>query len=289
MPVTWNGSVAVITGGASGIGRAMAEQAASRGARVAIADISEARATAVADEIRATGATACGYACDVSDRDQLYRLAERVRGDLGGVNLLFNNAGVVVTGTIEETTAEDAAWLVSVNLLGAFNGINAFLPMLREARSAGLPAHIVATGSENSLGLPPGVASFYTATKHAVFGLMDALRRDLSDSGIGVSIICPGLVNTNIYDAGRNRAEGFGGPILISAEQADAARQFMARGQDPQLTARLAFEGLERGDFIIVTDPTIAACARLRAEQVEAALQVAEGRSPGDGCANGRG
>jgi len=268
------GAVAVVTGGASGIGRALCAAALARGLRVALVDIEAARAEAAATHLTAEGGEIRPYACDVADAGQLDHLAGLIRRDFGTVNLLFNNAGVIVGGPVEKTLPADALWMLSVNVMGVLHGVQSFLPLLKSARAAGQPAHVINTGSENSLGVPViGPTSVYTATKHAVLGLTDALRRDLAGNGIGVSLLCPGLVRTEIFDARRNRPDQFGGPKRTAPEQAERVRAMMAtEGQDPALTAELCFEGIERGDFLIVTDPAIRGFATKRHSEVEAAL-----------------
>lgn len=270
----WQGLGVVVTGGGSGIGRALALRAGARGAGVAVVDIDLARAEVVAAEITAKGGTAHAYAADVTNAPALAQLAARVRADLGGVNYLFNNAGICVGSTLEKTSLTDAAWLFQVNVLGVINVTQAFLPLLREAEAGQKPAHIISTGSENSLGLPVlGPTSVYTATKHAVLGLMDALRRDLKDSAIKVSVLCPGLVQTDLLDSKRTRPPEFGGPQHASPEQRARLQTFMAaEGQDPALTALLCFAGIARGDFIIPTDPKIRDFATRRHREVETAL-----------------
>ena len=278
--VTWDNGVAVVTGGASGIGRALALALADRGARVAVVDVERDRAASVADEIKARGGTGEAFGCDVSDGARMLALAQQVQTAFGGANFLFNNAGVVVGGTVEDTSPADAQWLFTVNVMGVFNGIKAFLPLLRAARGAGQSAHIVNTGSENSLGLPAlGPNSVYTATKHALLGLTDALRRDLTDTGVGVTLLCPGLVSTDVFDARRNRPDAFGGPQHVPAEQVARIREMMAKsGQDPMLTAELCLEGMERGEFLVITDPNIRAFATKRQGEVDAALDRIDSR-----------
>lgn len=275
-----NQLVAVITGGASGIGRALALRAARRGMAVAIADVEAERAEAVAAEIAADGGSARGYGCDVTKVDQLVILAEAVKLEWGGVNYLFNNAGVAGGGTLEATSAGDANWIMTVNVIGPFHCIQAFLPLLREAAGRGEMAHIINTGSENSVGLPAlGPTTVYTASKHAVLGLSDALRRDLKGSGIQVSVLCPGLVQTEIYDSYRNRPENFGGERRVSEKHAAAVVGIMDKvGQAPEITAEICFDGIDNGEFIIIADPRIREFAEKRHDEVAAALDVADAR-----------
>ncbi|MEY4500429.1 MAG: hypothetical protein RIS52_319 [Pseudomonadota bacterium] len=271
--------VAVVTGGASGIGRAMATKAAERGMAVAIADVEGQRAKSVASEL-GRDADVKGYACDVTDPASLADLAQSVSRDFGGVNYLFNNAGVAAGSTIEATSPADAAWVMSVNFMGVFHGVQAFLPLLKEAVARKQLARIINTGSENSVGLPAlGPTSVYTASKHAVLGLSDALRRDLEESGIAVSILCPGLVQTDIYDSYRNRPADFGGEKRISKRRAEVVIGMMQKaGQSAHITAQLCFDGIDNDEFIITGDPRIRSFAMRRHSEVEAALDRTDAR-----------
>ncbi|MEY4270900.1 MAG: hypothetical protein RLZZ58_2116 [Pseudomonadota bacterium] len=276
--------VTVVTGGASGIGKALAATAAERGMAVAIADVEWERAKSVASELgRDTDVK--GYACDVTDPASVADLAQSVSHDFGGVNYLFNNAGVAAGSTVEATSPADAAWVMSVNFMGVFHGVQAFLPYLKEAVARKQLARIINTGSENSLGLPAlGPTSVYTASKHAVLGLSDALRRDLKESGISVSILCPGLVQTNIYDSYRNRPADFGGGKRISEKRAEAVIGMMKQtGQAAHITAQICFDGIDNDEFIIIADSRVRGFAEKRHAEVEAALGRTDARLAGLG------
>jgi NAD(P)-dependent dehydrogenase (short-subunit alcohol dehydrogenase family) len=268
------GLTAVITGGGSGIGRSLALAAAKRGAQVAIVDIDQGSADNVASEIATHGGLAVGYGCDVSQFDSVVELAQRIQADFLNINLLFNNAGVYVNGPLDKIKPSDAAWLLAVNVLGVVHVTQAFLPALRAASRSGQRAVIVNTGSENSFGVPvAGPHTVYTSTKHAVLGLSDALRKDLEGGGITVSVLCPGVVVTDLFDSRRHRPADFGGPKTIKPEHAKIAREQMQRhGQLPERCAELCFEGLARGDFLIITDPTIRDFYVKRHQEVLAAL-----------------
>ena len=278
--MAWQGARVVVTGGASGIGLALAQRAAHLGARVAVVDITAERAAAAA---AALPAGARGYACDVGDAAAMLTLAETITADFGGIDAVFANAGVALGGTMEALTPENAQWIASVNLFGPINTARAFVPLLRQAAQDGRPARFVITGSEHSLGIPTiGASNMYTASKHAVLGVADVLRSDLADSGVLVSLLCPGLVATHIYDSRAQRGPQFGGPEAITDENRTRIEAYMARnGQDPELTAQLCFEGIERGDFLIITDPRVGVFARRRMAEIEQALAVIEQRLPG--------
>jgi NAD(P)-dependent dehydrogenase (short-subunit alcohol dehydrogenase family) len=264
---------AVITGGAGGIGFAFASALAERGVRLAIADISEEKAQDAAARL---GAAAKGYGCDVTCVESLERLAAAIERDFGHINWLFANAGVAIGGKLTETSLREFEWLFDVNVTGTFRTIQTLFPLLQKSAAKGLPARVVFTGSENSVGLPTtGEMTAYTATKHAVLALADGLRRDLQGSGIDVSIFCPGLVNTGLWDSRRVRQDRYGGSEAMPEQEEEFVKNlFASEGQDPALTARIALEGIDRGDFIIITDPKIRSFATERHGEVERALDA---------------
>jgi NAD(P)-dependent dehydrogenase (short-subunit alcohol dehydrogenase family) len=266
-------NVAVITGGASGIGFALARALVEKGMRVAIADISAERAASAAEAI---GAAAKGYLCDVTDAGSVGELALAIERDFGGINMLFVNAGVAVEGKLPETDPREFEWMFDVNVFGAFRTVLAFMPLLHKAAGQERVARVVFTGSENSLGIPiNGMLTAYTATKHAVLALADGLRRDLQNSGIKVSIFCPGFVNTSLWDSRGRRQDRYGGAHPLSEQEVELVKgQFAAGGQDPGLTARISLEGIERDEFLIVTDPAIRSFATARNEEVYRALDT---------------
>src|SRR5579862_1997776 len=271
-PMEIAGKVAVVTGGASGIGRGIGRALAARGADVVVADVDAARAREVAAELARSGVRSLGVACDVTERGSVEALAERAWKDLGRVDILCNNAGVGTLAPITETPVRDGEWIFAVNFWGVLHGCQVFVPRFI---AAGRPAHIVNTGSEHSLGVPfPGMG-IYTASKHAVLGLSDVLRRELADHRIGVSILCPGVVRTDIWNAGRSRQERFGGPQQSPAEFAT----FLAEGMEPDDVGRLVAAGIEAGDFFILSHREVRAVAEARCRDVLAAFDAADRRA----------
>gem|GEM_PF-167436 len=265
------GTVGVITGGGNGIGLALGHALAARGGRVALADVNADRAREAAAEI---GGDARAYGCDVTDFGSLQRLAEAVVADFGGIDLVFANAGIAIGGTVLDIDPKEIEWLYDVNVIGAISTIRAFYPAL-EARAAETgTSRLVFTGSENSIGLPAlGPASVYTSTKHALLGIADALRRDLASSKVEVSIFCPGLTATRLWDGRATRHDRYGGPVKLSEEQAAQIDGYLkAAGQDPALTARICLDGIEQGEFMIITDPAIRQFADRRHAEVDAAF-----------------
>ena len=204
------GSVAVITGGGSGVGRAIALECARQGARgVVIADIEAGPAEDVAADVREAGAASIAVQTDVSERAAVEALAARAYEEFGEVNLLFNNAGVSKRNPIAEAPDEDWDWITSVDLMGPMYGIYAFVPRMREQEG---PGHIINTASVSGLVARPNVNGIYTSIKHGLVGVSAVLHDELVSEGIIVSCWCPGGMLTNMRDSGRNRQDRFGGP-----------------------------------------------------------------------------
>lgn len=200
---TFRDRVAVVTGAASGIGRALAIELAGRGADLALVDVNAAALAETAAAVSKAGRLATVHAVDVADEAQMRRLVDEVVAQHGAVHLLVNNAGVSVTGTLEEQSLDDFRWIVGVNFWGVVHGCKLFLPALQSARASGAEAHIVNVSSMFGLiGLP--TQSSYCATKFAVRGFSEALWAELRDAGIGVTSVHPGGVRTNIVRDSRS-------------------------------------------------------------------------------------
>lgn len=186
--------VAIVTGAASGIGRSLAIQLAAAGARVTLADVDGEGARAVASSIVGAGFRAAAATLDVSDRDAMRALVERVAAENGRLDLLVNNAGVLVGGPVEAMEPIDWERLVRINLLGVIHGVEAAYPRMVRQGSG----QIVNTASLAGL-VPMPWSSAYTMTKHAVVGLSLALWAEAIDKGVHVSVVCPGFIDTNIF------------------------------------------------------------------------------------------
>jgi butyryl-CoA dehydrogenase len=191
----FRGRVAAITGGASGIGRALAQQLAARGASLAIADIDDSGLTETVARCEAAGVRVTADHVDVADRDAVYAWADKVVADHGRVNLLFNNAGVALAATVEAMRYDDLEWLMRVNFWGVVYGTKAFLPHLKAAGEG----HIINMSSVFGLISAPS-QSAYNAAKFAVRGFTDALRMELEleNAGVSCTTVHPGGVKTNI-------------------------------------------------------------------------------------------
>src|SRR5579863_2011410 len=181
---SYNGRVAVITGGASGIGYALARRAAAEGMTVVLADIETAALDRAAASLRSEGAPVHGFEVDVSDRAAVMALAGRVEAEVGPTWLLANNAGVFVAAPLVESTPQQWEWVLGVNLWGVVHGLQAFLPGM-VARDDG---YVVNTASLDGIVTVPNVAS-YIASKHAITGLSETLFRELAGTGVGVSVL----------------------------------------------------------------------------------------------------
>lgn len=235
------GKTAVVTGAGSGIGRSIARLLGQRGAFVHVADLDSSSAEAVAKEVRAAGGQAISHALDVADSDAVTRLADGIFEN-GCVDLLFNNAGIGHAGAVVDTTLQDWRRLIDVNLMGVVNGLYAFLPrMLAQDR----PGHIVNTASMAGLVPNPGMAP-YSATKAAVVGLSEALEGELSGTNVGVSVLCPGIINTAIVKTSIMRGEWVD-------RQAATTELYAKRGTSPDLVARQALDAVTRRRIIVPT------------------------------------
>ena len=247
----FQGKTAFITGGANGIGRAIAESFAREGAAVAIADIDLEAAASTCKEIEASGARAFPVRCDVTDPTSVSDAADEVANTLGPVHLLVNNAGAFTVNPIEETTHRDWEWLLEINVMGVVNGLHTFLPRMREHGEA---SHIVNTASVAGHIGGSGL-SIYTASKFAVVGLSECLRLELEDSPIGISVLCPGIVKTNLIDSSvKNRPDRHGGR---DANVGVDVAEMTASGSDPAAVGERVLRGVREGDFYILTHPEL--------------------------------
>lgn len=271
-----NNKTAVVTGGGNGIGKALCMALAEAGANVVIADIELDAAQAVEAEINATGAGCLAIAVDVTDEDSVIRMRDTACDVFGSVDILVNNAGVMhPTKPLFETTSADLDWVMSVNVGGVMNGIRSFVPLFVEQ---GTPAWILNTASEHSLGVPHLGGGLYTASKHAVLGLSDVLRRELPDH-IGISVLCPGIVGTTLWKASERRQDRYGGAEAGSA-QAGAAMQHI--GMPAEDVAQATIRGLGEETFFIVTHPHAVEFGQARWGEIESAFASQAPRFEGD-------
>lgn len=275
--------VAVVTGAAGGIGRASALALAGEGMHLVVSDLDADATEAVADEVRAIGRRALAVATDVSKRDSVEDLARRTWDEFGACHLLHNNAGVIVLGPMEERSDQDWEWVIQVNLWGVIHGVQAFVPRMLKMGD-GEERHIVNTASVSGLMALPMVG-VYATTKYAVVGLSESLRADLARHGIGVSVLCPGGVQTGILAAHRNRPESLGGgqgrakgTVRSVAGNAQADSEDM---MDPAEVAQALVEGVRANDAFILTHPRYGEFLEARHRELMAAVEKATERRSG--------
>ncbi len=265
------GKVAVVTGGASGIGRGMVLAFADAGMHVAIADVELGAAEKVADEVRARGVRALAVPTDVARLASVEALAERVFGELGAAHVLCNNAGVAVFGALEEMREADWRWLLSVNLEGVANGLQAFLPRMKAQPGE---KHVVNTASVAGLYAMPGIG-IYNATKYAVVAISETLRFEGAAWGLGVSVVCPGSVRTRIMESERNRPTDLGEstPRGFAAEGGAAV---IAAAMDPLVVGRRVRSAVQNDELYVFTHPESRAFFERRAAAIRAGFDAAD-------------
>jgi NAD(P)-dependent dehydrogenase (short-subunit alcohol dehydrogenase family) len=257
--------VAVVTGAASGIGRAIAEHCAREGMKVVLADIEEPALTEAATALRTRGATALAVQTDVGRPEDIAALARKTLDAFGAVHLLVNNAGVGAGGSAWDSTLADWKWVIGVNLWGVIYGTHSFVPIML---AQNVEAHLVNVASVAGL-VPVHASAAYQVTKHAVVALSEntyyALK--LQNAKVGVSVLCPGWVRTRIMDSERNRPADLRNPPELQqlTPQMEAVLQYYRAqceaGLDPAVVAQMVFDGIRAERFYIVTttdfDPVI--------------------------------
>jgi NAD(P)-dependent dehydrogenase (short-subunit alcohol dehydrogenase family) len=244
------GRTAFVTGGANGIGIGVVRALLAEGCKVAIADI---RAESIDQALQALdNSKAMGVLVDVASRQEMKRAADEVEAKFGPVSLLFNNAGINLFQTAEESSYDDWDWVMGVNLHGPINGVMTFAPRMIKAGKGG---YIVNTASMAAF-LAAGVPAIYNTTKFAVRGLSESLRASLAPHNIGVSVLCPGLVKSYIYASNDIRPEH----LKHEAKSVDAANvkrlaEIHEFGMEPDVIAARVLEAMRENRFHIFTHP----------------------------------
>ncbi|WPB89363.1 SDR family oxidoreductase [Streptomyces malaysiensis] len=249
------GARALVTGGASGIGLGIATELLAAGAEVAVVDIaSEAIETAVADLGRSTGGRVRGFRADVSFLADVERVRDEVESELGPVDILVNNAGVAFNSApVWETPPAMVDWCYGVNVMGVYHGLRCFLPGML-GRGHG---HVVNTSSIGGFQVrrhPLWHQGLYASTKYAVVALTEGLAHDLADTDIGVSVLAPAWVATDIAHSDRNRPARFGGPAQGS-QRPETAAVMANDGMDPRVVGRLVVHAVTRNQLYVFTHP----------------------------------
>lgn len=237
------GRNAVITGGADGIGKALGKAFVAAGLKVALLDIREDAVRAAASELSADGGEVRGYPCDVTLTRSIEAAAACVTADFGGIALLCANAGVGAAGGPLSISERAIDWVLSVNQKGVLDTLRAFFPLMD---GEGGPRHVLVTASSASLVSPAASRlALYGASKHCTMGIAEAAAAELAEHGIGTTILCPGLINTRIWDGARARPDRFGGPRLQPEEAGEMWRQ---HGMDVDWVAECAVAAIDAGD-----------------------------------------
>jgi NAD(P)-dependent dehydrogenase (short-subunit alcohol dehydrogenase family) len=259
--------VAVVTGAASGIGRAIAERCGQEGMKVVLADVEKPALAQAAAEMKAAGADVLAVLTDVSKSNDVEALAERTLDAFGAVHLLCNNAGVVTPSVpIWENTLNDWKWVIGVNLWGVIHGVRVFVPIMLEQ---GTECHIVNTASAAGLQSMPGFGT-YAATKHAVVSLSETLQIQLAeiDANINVSVLCPGMVRTRIADSQRNRPKSLRNAGVEEAAMSEEICQALDAGMSPERVAGSVFDAIREESFYILTHPETKQEVRMRMDGI---------------------
>jgi len=265
------GKVAVVTGAGSGIGRGTALALAESGMHVVVADLNEESAKAVAQEL---GGKSIAVRTDVADRASVEALADAAYNEFGAVHVLHNNAGVALMMRLDTMKDVDWDWILSVNLKGVINGLQAFLPRFKAQDGE---KHIVNTASMAGMFAPQTLGA-YNATKFAVVAISETLREEVAPDGIGVSVLCPGVVGTNIMqNTLRDRPPGGADMQMpaIGPNDSETFRNVLM----PEAVGRLVRDAIVDNEPYIFTHPELGAIAQARFDRIMAAFERASQRA----------
>jgi NAD(P)-dependent dehydrogenase (short-subunit alcohol dehydrogenase family) len=245
----FNGRTAVVTGGGSGLGRALALRWGALGMNVVVVDIEADRAADVAEELRRDGAKAIAIDCDVANAAAMDALAERAFAEFGSVHVLCNNAGVVLKTALPQSTLPNWRWVFDVNLYGVVHALQSFLPRMRARKE---PGHVVNTASFGGIvaGMHAGIGP-YVASKYALVALSEQLRSELRADGFGVTVVCPTGMPTRIHEVGRHRPDG-----VVAQELDETTNVWRAMGErmDPFLVADMTVDAVRHDRLYVLSD-----------------------------------
>ncbi len=266
----FNGKVAVITGGASGIGLGLAKAFSKRGMKLVLADINKEALDKVSKEFSDKNVEIMTVITDVSDPEQVAHLADISYEHFGHVDILCNNAGIGAGGPIRFLTQEDWNWTLGVNLFGVIYGIQSFLNRMFNSRE---PCHIINTSS--LAGLTPGDNGPYSASKSAIIALSERLALECFNTNVSASVVCPGFVRSNIIENTENLSETREGlwqppPTMIqsSGSEAENSKKLIELGLDPEVMAEMVIKAIEEDIFYVITHPEYLPLIKSRLENI---------------------
>lgn len=267
MSLDLKGKTAFVTGGASGLGLSMARAFGKEGMKIMLADIDEKALAAAKADLEARQIIASTVVCDVTERASMKGAALKTIADFGKVHVVCNNAGVAVGGPIETLRERDWDWIIDVNLKGVVYGTETFVPLIK---SHGEGGHFVNTASMAGMISPPNMEP-YTATKFAVVAMSEGWASQLAPHGIGVSVLCPGFVRTQIHESGRNRQTQYGGSGYVdpgvAASREEAAANVL-NGIDPDIVGARVVESIKANDLYIFTHREMRAFVEMRFQNI---------------------
>jgi NAD(P)-dependent dehydrogenase (short-subunit alcohol dehydrogenase family) len=264
------GKTAFITGGASGIGLAMARAFGAEGMKIMLADIEAGALGAAVEALRASQVRVESVVTDVTSRDSLRAAALETIAKFGKVHLVCNNAGVGAGGPLGEAPESDWRWVIDVNLMGVVHGTDIFAPLML---SHGEGGHFVNTASMAGMVSPAGMEP-YCATKFAVVAMSEGWAAQLGPQGVGVSILCPGFVKTRIHESRRNRPAAYG-PDRRAAPAADAPPSPVLSGIPVEPVAARVVEAVKAGELYVFTHPEFRSAVAARFERILSAFDAA--------------
>lgn len=265
------GKIAFITGGASGIGLGIAQSLGDAGMAIALADVEENALQEAVGGLRESGVEVHGIVVDVTDRAGMKSAADDAERRFGGVHVVCNNAGVATGGTLDKSTYHDWDWVLGVNLGGVINGVQTFVERIKQHGEGG---HIVNTAS--LAGFVANNAGIYSTSKYAVVGLSEALRPDLAPYNIGVSVLCPGAVSTNIHNSDRNRPGDMAETGGMDDDEIAMNERVITGGTAPRMVGDCVLEAIKANELYIFPHPEFREIVKTRFDRVLASMAAGD-------------
>ncbi len=263
------GKVAFITGAASGMGLGMARAFSAAGMKVMLGDIQKEPLDAAVAELKGLGRDVAGVVVDVTDRDSVFAAAQATVDAFDKVHVCVNNAGVGADGSAESTSEKNWRWTVDVNMWGVVWGLQAFMPLIKEHGEGG---HVINTASMAGMFSWKNLSA-YNASKYAVVAMSETAMAEHTDDNIGVSVLCPGVVNTNLGTSARNRGDDYGGSTDKKSEQMVA---MLKKGLNPDVVGEQVLEAIIDDQPYIFTDPGLRSWVENRFERILAGYDWAD-------------